>query len=53
MKINGIEIDTIDVYYRKKVLAGKMTIREAAVELYRAGNTPYIDEEWAKRIMKL
>lgn len=53
MKIGEFEIDTIDVSFRKKVLAGKMKIREAAVELHRAGCMPYIDEEWAKRIMKL
>lgn len=46
-------IDTYDVSLRKEVLAGKKTIREAAVELHVAGWTPYIDEEWAKRIMKL
>lgn len=47
------EIDTIDASLRKKVEAGMMTIREAAVELHRAGWTPYIDEKWAKEIMKL
>lgn len=47
------DIDTYDVSLRKEVLAGKKTIREAAVELHQAGWTPYIDEEWAKRIMRL
>jgi len=47
------DIDTYDVSLRKEVLAGKKTIREAAVELHQAGLTSYIDEEWAKRKMKL
>ena len=38
---------------RDDVLNGKITIRKAAIELYRAGWCNFIDEEKAKRLLKL
>lgn len=38
---------------RVDVLAGRLTLREAAVELCRAGWTNFIDEETALRLLRL
>lgn len=38
-------------YLYDKYQEGKITIREAAVSLYNAGWTNYIDEEYAKKIL--
>lgn len=38
---------------RVDVLAGRLTLREAAVELCRAGWTNFVDEETARRLLRL
>ena len=38
---------------RGDVLAGRLTLREAAVELCRAGWTNFVDEETARRLLRL
>lgn len=38
---------------RGDVLAGRLTLREAAVELCRAGWTSFVDEETARRLLRL
>ena len=38
---------------RVDVLAGRLTLREAAVELCRAGWTNFGDEETARRLLRL
>ena len=37
----------------EKVDSGKITIREAAIELHKAGWTPYIDIDVTKRLLGL
>lgn len=38
---------------RVDVLAGRLTLREATVELCRAGWTNFVDEETALRLLRL
>lgn len=38
---------------RVDVLAGRLTLREAAVELCRAGWMNFVDEETARRLLRL
>jgi hypothetical protein len=40
-------------YICDKYQEGKITIREAAVTLYNAGWTTFIDEDYAKKILGL
>lgn len=49
--MNEWHIDTVTVSVRKKVAAGKITMRQAAEELYDTGWIPSIDEDMAKRVM--
>lgn len=48
-----LQIPSIFSSLRADVVAGKITIREAAVELFRAGHSPYIDEDYTKRALNL
>lgn len=38
---------------KENVEGGKMTLREAAIRLHKAGWTNFIDEETTKRLLKL
>ena len=44
-------LKTIFKSLEEKVDSGKMTIREAAIELYKAGWTPSIDVKETKRLI--
>ena len=48
MKISNI-LDSL----REKVETGKITLKEAAIELHKAGWTNFIDIEATKRLLKL
>lgn len=48
-----IQIKNIFDSLRDDVLTGKMTLKEAAVELYRSGCTNFIDEEATRRRLHL
>lgn len=43
-----IQIKNIFNSLRDDILSGKMTLKEAAVELYESGYMAYIDEEAAR-----
>lgn len=46
-------VKTILVSLEEKVESGKITIREAAIELHKAGWTPYIDIDATKQLLGL
>lgn len=48
-----IQIKNIFDSLRDDVLSGKMTLKEAAVEIYRSGYTNFIDEEATSRLLHL
>ena len=48
-----IKIKNIIDSLRDDVISGKMTLREAAEELYKSGWTNYIDVEAARRLLHL
>jgi hypothetical protein len=48
-----IQIKNIFDSLRDDVLSGKMTLREAAEELYRSGFMNFIDEEATRRRLHL
>jgi hypothetical protein len=48
-----IQIKNIFDSLRDDVLSGKMTLEEAAVELYSSGCTNYIDEEATRLLLHL
>lgn len=48
-----IQIKNIFDSLRDDVLSGKMTLKEAAVELYESGCTNFIDEEATSRLLRL
>ncbi len=51
--MKAFEIPDILESLKSDVVSGKITIREAADELYRSGRMNYIDEEKAKRLLHL
>ena len=46
-------VKTILVSLEEKVDSGKITIREAAIELHKAGWTNFIDIDATKRLLRL
>lgn len=48
-----IQIKNIFDSLRDDVLSGKMTLKEAAEELYRCGCTNFVDEESTRRLLHL
>lgn len=46
-------VKTILVSLEEEVKSGKITIREAAIELHKAGWTNYIDIDTTKSLLKL
>lgn len=48
-----IQIKNIFDSLRDDVLSGKMTLKEAAVEIYESGCTNFIDEEATRRLLHL
>lgn len=48
-----MEVNNILDYLGEKVENGKITIREAAIELYKAGWANFIDVDTAKVLLKL
>lgn len=48
-----IQIKNISDSLRDDVLTGKMTLKEAAVELYKSGCTNFIDEDATRRRLHL
>ena len=50
---NDFKIKNILDSLEEKVDNGKMTIREAAIELYKAGWTNFIDVDATKVLLKL
>lgn len=47
-----IKIDTVDVSLCKDYAAGKITLREVAIEFCKCGWTNYVDEGFAARKMQ-
>nr|DAY98987.1 MAG TPA: hypothetical protein [Caudoviricetes sp.] len=50
---NDFQIENILDYLEEKVENGEITIREAAIELYKAGWTNFIDVDATKVLLKL
>lgn len=48
-----MNMDSILVSLSKKLKAKKITIREAAIVLHKAGWTNFIDEDKTKKLLKL
>lgn len=48
-----IQIKNIFASLRDDVTSGKITLKEAAEELYKSGWTNFIDEEYTRRRLQL
>lgn len=53
IEMKALRVKNILNSLEEKVDSGKITIREAAIELHKAGWTPYIDIDVTKRLLGL